>query len=191
MNDSVTVREVMDREFLGASESDDLHETTELLLESDDEAVLVLRGNDPVGCVTRDDILTHLLGNGETSAATIGDVMRDSLPAIEPDARLPEARDTMTSRSTSWLLVVEDGEPLGTLTASDILSTSLLEGEVTDSVEEPVQLGTTGQAATTDGTTSIAEDNFDDQGICSACGTLTQNLSSFNGQLLCADCRDV
>ncbi|MFC6865002.1 CBS domain-containing protein [Halomicroarcula sp. GCM10025817] len=191
MNGSVTVREVMDREFLGASESDNLLETTELLVRSDDEAVLVLRGNDPVGWVTRDDILAHVVGEVATDSATVGEVMNESLPAIGPDARLPEARDKMATLAASWLLVVEEGEPLGTLTASDILSTSLLEGETTAPVETAEQMATTGRAATTDGTDSIAEDNFDDQGICSACGTLTQNLSSFNGQLLCADCRDV
>jgi CBS domain-containing protein len=191
MNGSVTVREVMDREFLGASESDDLLETTELLVRSDDEAVLVLRGNDPVGWVTRDDILAHVVGEAATDSATVGEVMNESLPAIGPGAQLPEARDKMATLDASWLLVVEEGEPLGTLTASDILSTSLLEGETTAPVETVEQMATTGRAATTDGTDSIAEDNFDDQGICSACGTLTQNLSSFNGQLLCADCRDV
>lgn len=191
MNGSVSVREVMDREFLGASESDDLLETTELLMQSDDEAVLVLRGNDPVGWVTRDDILAHVVGSEPTDSATVGEVMNESLPAIGPDAQLPEARDKMATLSASWLLVIQEGEPLGTLTATDILSTSLLEGETTELVETTGQMATTGQAATTDGADSIAEDNFDDQGICSACGTLTQNLSSFNGQLLCADCRDV
>ena len=32
---------------------------------------------------------------------------------------------------------------------------------------------------------------FSDQGICERCGALTSELASFNGQLLCADCRDV
>ncbi|MEF8787364.1 MAG: CBS domain-containing protein, partial [Haloarculaceae archaeon] len=36
-----------------------------------------------------------------------------------------------------------------------------------------------------------AEDNFEDQGICEVCGTFTRDLSSFNGQLLCDDCRDM
>lgn len=191
MNGSVTVREVMNREYLGASESDDLLETTELLVGGDDETVLVLRGNDPVGYVTQEDILRHLVSNGATGVATVGDVMNETLPAIEPSAGLPEARDKMSTLSTSWLLVTDEGEPVGTVTATDVLSNSILEGETTEVVDADPQMATTGQAATTDGTTSVAEDNFDDQGICSACGTLTQNLASFNGQLLCADCRDV
>lgn len=191
MNGSVPVREVMNREYLGASESDDLLETTELLVNADDESVLVLRGNDPIGFVTRDDILRHIVNEGDTDSATVGDVMNESLPAIGPDARLTEARDRMSSLSASWLLVVEDGQPLGTLTATDVLSNSLLEEETTGVVEPDRQMATTSSAATTDGTTSVAEDSFDDQGICSACGALTGDLATFNGQLLCPDCRDV
>ena len=191
MNGPVTVREVMNREYVGASEGDPVRATAELLVTEAEERALVLRGNDPVGVVTRADLLAHLIDDEGTGTQTVGTVMTESLPTIAPEARLPEARDTMAAQSAQWLLVVEDGDPVGTVTAYDVLSSSLLEGETRGVVEEREQLATAGQPATTDGATSAAEDSFDDQGICSACGTLTQQLASFNGQLLCADCRDV
>ena len=191
MNGLVTVREVMNREYVGASESDDLLETTELLVREAEETVLVLRGNEPVGVVTRDDILARLVTDADVAAVTVGDVMTESIPAIEPDAWLPEARDKMTTLSVDWLLVVEDGDPLGTLTGQDILTTARFEDETTEVTERPPEMVTTSQGATAEGTTTAAEDSFEEQGICSACGTLTQDLASFNGQLLCADCRDV
>ncbi|MDS0258837.1 CBS domain-containing protein [Haloarcula sp. S1CR25-12] len=191
MRDPVSVREVMNREYVGASASDDLLETTELLVREGEPTALVLQGNEPVGVVTRADILGHLVSEGAPDTATVGDVMTDSFPSISPDARLPEARDRMAAYSTEWVLVVEDGQPLGTLTGHDILSTVRLESEVTAAVDDGTEMATTGQAATTDGTTTAAEDSFEEQGICSACGTLTRSLASLNGQLLCADCRDV
>ncbi|GCF12845.1 hypothetical protein Harman_07800 [Haloarcula mannanilytica] len=191
MNGEVTVREVMNREYVGASESDDLLETTELLIREEQQSILVLRGNEPVGVATDRDVLAYIVDGGDPDTATVGDVMRESIPTVDPDATLPEARDRMATRSAEFLLVMADGEPLGTLTEHDILSTARLESESTEVVEEVRQVATTGQEATTDGMESAAEDSFDSQGICSACGTLTRELASFNGQLLCADCRDV
>lgn len=190
MNEPVSVREVMNREYVGASASDDLLETTELLIREGEPTALVLEGNEPVGVVTKADILGYLVSEGDTETATVADAMMESFPSISPDARLPEARDRMAAHSTQWVVVVEDGEPQGTLTGDDILSTVRLESEVTTQVDDGTEMATTGGAMTADGSTA-AEDNFEEQGICSACGTLTRSLASLNGQLLCADCRDV
>ena len=188
MNDPVSVREVMNREYVGASASDGLVETTELLVREGEPTALVLEGSDPVGVVTRADILGYLVSKGDPDGATVADVMTDSYPSISPDARLPEARDRMATYGTQWV-VVEDGEPLGTLTGHDILSSVRLESEITEPRDESTGVATPGQA-TADGITAT-EDSFEEQGICSACGTLTRSLASLNGQLLCADCRDV
>jgi signal-transduction protein with cAMP-binding, CBS, and nucleotidyltransferase domain len=180
----------MNREYIGASESDGLVETAELLVREDESTALVLRGNDTVGVVSETDILAYLVSEGDPDNGTVGDAMTESVPSISPDARLPEARDQMAAWSTGWVVVVEDGEPIGTVTSHDILSTARLESEITTPVDDQGQLATTGEAATADGTTT-AEDSFEEQGICSACGTLTRSLASVNGQLLCGDCRDV
>ena len=191
MDETVSVREVMNREYVGVSESDALLETTELLVREEEPAVLVLRGNDPVGVVTETDILAYVVAEGDPESATVRDVMAESVPSVSPEARLSEARDRMASWSTDWVVVLEDGEPLGTLTGHDILSTVRLESEsTTAAVDDGGQLATTGEAATANGTTA-SEDSFDEQGICAACGTLTRSLASVNGQVLCSDCRDV
>lgn len=190
MNDPVSVREVMNREYVGASESDDLLNTTELLVRENEPTALVLRGNEPIGVVDRADIMAYFVSEGTPESATVADVMTESVPSISPDARLTEARDSMLAQTTEWLLVMEEGKPLGTVTEHDILATARFESEVTTQPEAPAEVATTNQAATTDGT-DATNDSFSEQGICAACGTLTQQLTSHNGQLLCADCRDV
>ncbi|WP_254271463.1 CBS domain-containing protein [Haloarcula marina] len=193
MNEPVSVREVMNREYVGASESDTLHETAELLVREEERAAVVLRGTDPIGVVKQADILAHVVEGEALASSTVGDVMSDAVPSLSPDAGLPEARDQLVAWSTSWALVTEDGDLLGTLTEHDILAAARMEGDVTEAttpIEDQTQIATTGQAATTGGETA-ADDSFEEQGICSACGTFTRNLASFNGQLLCTDCRDV
>ncbi|MFC7077676.1 CBS domain-containing protein [Haloarcula halophila] len=191
MKTAVTAREVMNREFVGASESDDLYETAELLVREDETTALVLRGNEPIGVVTEQDLLGHLVDTDDASDATVGDAMVESVPSVTPDARLTDVRDTMLEWSAGWLLVMEDGDPVGTVTEHDVLAAARMESENTEQVTDSQEVATAGQAATVDGATTAAEDRFEQQGICSACGTFTRNLASFNGQLLCADCRNV
>lgn len=195
MNENVTVREVMEREFVGVSESDGVLETSELLVREESDLAVVLRGSEAVGIVTDRDVLAHLVDGGDPETATVEDVMTESVPTVAAEETLPEARDRMSSWSTSCLVVSGGGEPDGVVTEHDILATSTLGTEATATETEPgrpdpqAQMATATAAATN--SESAADDAFDEQGICEMCGALTRDLSSFNGQLLCADCRDI
>ncbi|MFC7195331.1 CBS domain-containing protein [Halosimplex aquaticum] len=57
MERDVSVQEVMDREFVGVSESDGLRETAELMLAEEADSAVVLHGSEPVGVVTERDAL--------------------------------------------------------------------------------------------------------------------------------------
>ncbi len=188
MNTEVTVREMMDREYVGVSESDDLVETVELLLREGAETAVVLRGSEPVGVVTERDVLALLVEGPEPQSATVADAMTESIPTIEPDASLEAAADRMSTREARRLVVTNGGEPLGVITEHDLL-TSRTHEPSQGMGEAPVETGP-GTAMAMDAETE-AEDTFEDQGICEVCGTFTRDLAAFNGQLLCSDCRDM
>jgi len=195
MNRDVPVREVMVREFVGVSESDGVLETTELLLREEAELAVVLRGSDLVGVLTERDVLAHVVEGGDPGDTTVEDVMTESVPTVSAEETLPEARDRMSSWSTSWLVVSDGGEPPdGIVTEHDILATSTLGSETAaterQTPEEQHQQMTAVSTTATE-SSSAAEDSFDDQGICEMCGSLTRDLASFNGQLLCVDCRNI
>jgi len=59
---------------------------------------------------------------------------------------------------------------------------------VTDAAGSPVDARTSATATETDAAES---GGFEDQGICEKCGSLRRNLTAFNGQLLCAECREI
>jgi len=192
MNRDVPVREVMEREFVGVSESDGVLETTELLLREETELAVVLRGSKPVGVLTERDVLAHVVKGGDPGTATVEDIMTESVPTVRSEETLPEARDRMSSWSTGWLVVSDGGEPDGIVTEHDILATSTLGSETTATTrDEQQQAQMTAVSTTATENSSAAEDSFDDQGICELCGSLARDLASFNGQLLCADCRDI
>lgn len=195
MNRDVLVREVMVREFVGVSESDGVLETTELLLREEAELAVVLRGSDLVGVLTERDVLAHVVEGGDPGDTTVEDVMTESVPTVSAEETLPEARDRMSSWSTSWLVVSDGGKPPdGIVTEHDILATSTLGSETAaterQTPEEQHQQMTAVSTTATE-SSSAAEDSFDDQGICEMCGSLTRDLASFNGQLLCVDCRNI
>ena len=188
MNTEVSVREVIDREYVGVSESDDLVETVEVLLRENADTAVVLRGSEPVGVVTERDVLALLVEGPDPEEATVADAMTESIPTIDPEVTLDTAADTMSARSARRLVVTNGGEPLGVITEHDLLATRT--HAPAEGVEEAPVGSSAGTAMAIESETE-ADDTFEDQGICEVCGTLTRDLTAFNGQLLCSDCLDM
>jgi CBS domain-containing protein len=188
MESELTVREIMDREYVGVTESDALVETVELLLTEDKETAVVLHGSEHVGVVTERDILSTLVEGPAPSEATVGDVMSEHVPTVDPETTVSAAADQLSTQSARRLVVTSGSEPEGVITEEDLLAgrnySIEQETAATGPAEVVEEVGGAGTA-----TTPPAEEGFEDQGICEVCGTLTRDLSSFNGQLLCADCR--
>lgn len=192
MDSELTVREIMDREYIGVTESDALVETVELLLAEDKETAVVLHGSEHVGVVTERDILSTLVEGPDPSEATVGDVMSEHVPTVDPETTVSAAADQLSTQPARRLVVTNGSEPEGIITQEDLLAgrNYAIEQEMTTTgANEPLTEATIGGAGTA--TTPPDEEGFEDQGICEVCGTLTRDLSSFNGQLLCADCREM
>lgn len=201
MNADVTVQEVMDREYVGVSEADALLDTVEVMLREDAESVVVLRGSQPVGVMTERDVLAHLVEEGNPEAATVEDAMTESVPTVEPEEPLAAVADVMSAQSTKRLVVTNGDEPLGVITEHDVITTAALGPDIEErpDAETGLDMRTVqgqAQAQTAGGTADAARTDrenpgYEDQGICEVCGTLSRDLTSFNGQLLCSDCRDM
>jgi len=191
MNVDVTVREMMDREYVGVSESDDLVDTVELLLREDAETAIVQRGSEHVGVLTERDVLATLVGGPDPEDATVGDAMTESVPTVAPDESLDAAADEMSTRSSRRLVVTDGSEPLGIITERDLLASRTYE-HGTSKTKTPERTAVVARAAGGGAEMEAAAGgSFEDQSICEGCGTLTGDLVSFNGQLLCPDCRNI
>ena len=183
MSMSNTIREVMNREYVGVSESDDPLEAGRLLRDEGADGAVVLRGNEPVGTLEIDAVFDHVLEDG--GAETVSDVMADSVERVEADQPIEVAADRLVGVEGSLLVVTDNaGDTIGVVTATDLVRAMALG-------REPEQ-GAAGnlEPSRTEGT-ATAEESYSNQGICERCGALTSDLVSFNGQLLCSDCRDI
>lgn len=186
MDSDVTVREVMNREFLGVSESDTVAESAELMLEDGAESVVVVRGHEPVGIVTERDALAALVDGADD--APVSDAMTDPVPTVSPDLPVGEAADEMSTQGTQRLVVTDGDRLVGVVSEHDLITTSPFATEPgpTEAMETAVA-GPADERAMGE----PAEQGYEEQSICEACGSFARDLAPFNGQILCGDCRDI
>lgn len=189
MNRDVTVQDVMDREYVGVSESDGLVETVELLLRNDVDTAVVQRGSEHVGVLTHEDVLALLVEGPDPDGAAVGDAMTESVPTVSPETALDAAADMMSTRESRRLVVTNGSEPLGIVSERDLLASHTLNNPMKSREEEQLVAGA--GAETEGGLSSQESSGFQDQSICEGCGTFASDLTSFNGQLLCPDCRSI
>jgi CBS domain-containing protein len=186
MNADVSVREVMNREFVGVSESDSVASTARLMLEEDADCAVALRGDDPVGMITVRDVLSSALDKSDVEAATIADVMR-AVPSVRSDRDVAMATDRLVAADVPGVVVIDDGsaEPVGLVTYRDIATTLTHSLRSPNEPYDSVETFPTG----TNGFETERDSEF--QSVCESCGTLSRSLSAVDGQLLCSNCRDV
>ncbi|MFB6298679.1 MAG: cyclic nucleotide-binding/CBS domain-containing protein [Halobacteriales archaeon] len=191
MESMVPVRDVMTREFVGVSESDSIVSVATVLSEEDANAAVVLRGGTPVGMLTAEAILTLVAEETDPSSAVVSDVMAPTVVTVSPDQTLPQAIEAISSRDVRRMVVVENDEAVGILSEGDILTAAVTLPAVEDQLMpgESFEQGPTEELAGE--SPARADREFDEQGVCEICGTLTRSLTSVNGQLVCPDCQEI
>lgn len=187
MNDDVTVRDVLRREYLGVSEADTVADTASLMLEEDGDAVVVLHGSEPVGLVTQRDVLRAAVERGDLSSIAVSTIMDEHPPTVDANAPLGSVTDRMSGNQERQLLVMNDDDLLGVISEHDVVTASALETGVNGGQEPAPDTDT----VTATAETAAGDDEYSNQGICEICGSLTRDLSTFNGQLVCNDCKNV
>jgi len=180
MRNGITVREVMNREFVGVSESDTVAEAAALLRSESTDVLVVLRGSEPIGVLSARTAMGALLDDeGQTAVA---EYMEPPVSTVEPTASLAAATQRLVGRGRSHLLVVDGEEIVGLVTDRDVLAAheSVETADAASQSAEPLAADERSAEARIEGST---------QSICEVCGSLAPELSGINGQQVCADCR--
>jgi len=93
-------------------------------------SLVVVLGKKIVGIVTERDILTKITAEGKPSdRMAVGDIMTSKVLTIGPDSYLDDAVYLMIEHKIKKLPVVECGELVGIITATDIVANSSEVGE--------------------------------------------------------------
>jgi CBS domain-containing protein len=219
MQDGVTVKDVMSREFVGVNEGDEVSDLLELMVTESISSVVVLRGSRPVGVVHDLDVLELVSEQGDIDETTVSDLMRTPPEPVAPDDGIETALDRLSTGWDRQLPVTDEDQLVGVVSESDVLAAaaSLFATAGRTEPERPkpqpntAETGTGGGSLESspltddpytnhDGTAAVGtadpsmqsqSDTVSTQGVCESCGSLVGNLGELNGQLLCRECRDV
>lgn len=86
--------------------------------------VVVVRGPDVVGIITKGDILRKTVLRGlDPSTTSVAKVMSHSVVTTGKDSTIEDASRLMTQKRVSKLPVLEDGKLVGIISSTDIINT--------------------------------------------------------------------
>lgn len=189
MDGDVMVRDVMTREYVGVSESDSVLGAVRLMRDERVGGVVVLRGQEPVGILTEWDVVGVVAEGMDPEGTAVSDVMSKPVLTMDADRSLADAAGTMSNENIRHLLIVDEGDGVsGLLTERDVITASASLGTAPTTEPEMRSVEPLAEPAA-NGNGRTAE--YSSQSICEGCGSLARDLNDFNGQLICADCRDV
>lgn len=187
MVEDLAVREVMTREFVGASESDTIRDAAELMLGEDQAAVVVLRGSEPVGMILERQLLSAVLNGHDPDKTRVGTIMGRPPTVLSPETGIAEAAAVLADAKTDHVFIGHGENLIGVLSENDLITavTSLLTTEFADRFDERIE---SPQPRTEPEERSEMPSS---QSVCENCGSLKYDLEPVDGKLVCADCRDV
>lgn len=118
------IDEIMQPNAVTVVEQDTLSMARQVMLWHGIRHLVVTRAGRPVGVVSERDIIAHVADAevpGELQT-TVGEVMSSPVETVRPSATLADAAAVMASRTIGCLPVQEDGELVGIVTNTDLLS---------------------------------------------------------------------
>jgi diguanylate cyclase (GGDEF)-like protein len=92
-----------------------------------------------VGIITERDIIFDCIAPGKDPATlTVSDIMTGDIVSVDPDASINDADNLMAAHGVRHIPIVDDGKPVGMISARDVLSARL--GVVQDMKEAAEQI---------------------------------------------------
>jgi len=124
---SRSIRQIIaDQELVTAPETITVHGAAQLMKQKEVGAVMVVEEGKLVGVFTERDALVRVLAEGrDTRTTRLADVMTRNPATIHPDRPFPEALHIMYEGGFRHVPVVEDGCPVGMVSARDALGPEL------------------------------------------------------------------
>ena len=121
-----TIRTIIEQQDLvTASAKTTISEAARLMKQHHVGAIMVVEDGNLVGIFTERDGLFRVLAEGRDGQTTLEDVMTRNPMTIHPDRSFAEALHMMYGGSFRHVPVVEDGRPIGMVSARDALGPEL------------------------------------------------------------------
>jgi CBS domain-containing protein len=179
MNKDVLIKEVMKTKPVMVQPFTTVLEAAQIMRNHKIGNVIISEGNHPIGILTESDIIKKVVCEGKNAKdVQVEEVMSSPIIVAEPYLSLQEALMIMGKCNIRRLPIIENNELVGIITQRDI---SRLSPALTEIAHEWSKIETRDKDYMQSRTFS---------GKCEDCNTLSMNLKSVDGRLLCEDCID-
>ncbi|MCS7127148.1 MAG: CBS domain-containing protein [Thaumarchaeota archaeon] len=172
----ILVRDVMTSPVIELSEEATAADAAQQMAKYRISSVLVMRGNEPVGIVTKRDLVEKVVAKDlKPSEVKLRDVMSSPIITVSPEATIEDAMRTMNKLNVSRLVVAYRGRIAGIISMKDILKFT---PDIIEIVREQLRIR---------GIVRRPEPYY--EGYCDSCGEWSDMLLRVDDSFLCEECR--
>jgi CBS domain-containing protein len=177
MPTGIKVKDAMVTRVVTARPSQNVFEASKIMKKEDVGSVIIIEGSDPVGIVTREDIISNVTSKDLLSSKVLlKDIMSKNLITCPPDCDISEAARIMSKHKYERIPVVSMGKLAGIISTREIAKVAPAALEIATEhlrIEEPEKI--------------IEETN---EGECELCGNYSEELHNINDRWVCDSCKD-
>jgi len=131
---TITIGDVMTKSVISVDAALTINETAKMMEDAKVGAVIVMEDNVPVGIVTDRDFSVKVAAHAYQITEPVKQIMSSPLFSINSDESVRIAADLMHERKIRKLPVIDDGNVVGIITATDIVN--LLSVSVEDDMRD-------------------------------------------------------
>jgi len=118
----ITVRDVMTKSIIAVDSSITVNEAAKMMEDVKVGAVIVMEKNMPVGIITDRDFAVKIVAHAYPITTPVKQIMSTPLITIGPNESVLMVADLMSARGIRKLLVAEDDQVIGIITATDLVN---------------------------------------------------------------------
>jgi len=119
---TITISDVMTKSVISVDAALTINETAKMMEDAKVGAVIVMENNVPVGIVTDRDFSVKVAAHAYQITEPVKQIMSSPLFSINSDESVRIAADLMHQRKIRKLPVIDDGNVVGIITATDIVN---------------------------------------------------------------------
>lgn len=171
------VKDIMKRDVITISADKTVSDAAKVMTNNKIGSVVVVKGQDPIGIVTNDDIVTVVSKGLDPKGIKIRDLKKRELIYVSPEESLLAITKKMIKTGVKRLPVLDNGKLVGIVSEKEVL---LVSPELIDILSEKLKARVS----------AVANLSKAISGICENCEGYSDDLRNMEGRWVCEGCRD-
>jgi signal-transduction protein with cAMP-binding, CBS, and nucleotidyltransferase domain len=170
----VPLREVMQKHPIMISIEATAAKAAKTMCSEEVGSVIILKNTKPIGIVTEEDLACKVVAKDlKPSSVHVSDIMSTPLITVSAEKTVVDAAKMMVKHKVRRLPVIDDKKQvIGIVTVRDLLTVS---NELNELLADIIE---------------INREEIVEQGICSHCSQMSDDLKRVDNMMLCPACRE-